>query len=77
MLCDIFFENYYLQFKGKRELYSEPYVDEENNSKKTAEQRTFWQVVNLVLPIALLGLFGFVKAYLRKRKYGNFEASKL
>ncbi len=24
----IFFENYYLQFKGKRELYSEPYVED-------------------------------------------------
>lgn len=35
------------------------------------EERTQWQLINLVLPVALIGLFGVLRAYLRKRKYAN------
>lgn len=36
---------------------------------KLKSERTKWQVVNLVLPILLLLLFGFVNKLIRKRKY--------
>lgn len=32
-------------------------------------QRTFWQVTNVVLPLLLVGLFGLVFNFVRKRKY--------
>ena len=40
--------------------------------KEKIKDRTFWQVVNLVLPIALLIIFGVVRSYLRKMKYARF-----
>ncbi|MCB0488322.1 MAG: gliding motility-associated ABC transporter substrate-binding protein GldG [Cyclobacteriaceae bacterium] len=39
------------------------------NKTKIAEERAYWQVVNLVVPVVLLVLYGLVRAYLRKRKY--------
>lgn len=37
--------------------------------KKTKEQRGFWEIFNLVLPVLLLLFFGFIYQLFRKRKY--------
>ncbi|GIL23045.1 MAG: gliding motility-associated ABC transporter substrate-binding protein GldG [Bacteroidota bacterium] len=39
---------------------------------KVKNDRTFWQSINLVLPIVLLIGFGIVKSYWRKVKYSRF-----
>ena len=39
------------------------------DKQKAFEQCTYWQIFNIVLPIALLAIFGFAFNYLRKRKY--------
>jgi gliding-associated putative ABC transporter substrate-binding component GldG len=39
---------------------------------KVAEEKTQWQVVNLVLPLVLLLLYGIIRFYLRKKKYARF-----
>ncbi|MCP2044049.1 gliding motility-associated ABC transporter substrate-binding protein GldG [Pontibacter sp. HSC-36F09] len=39
---------------------------------RVKEERTYWQLLNLVAPIVLLGLFGVVRYYLRKRRYERF-----
>ncbi|MBX0331649.1 gliding motility-associated ABC transporter substrate-binding protein GldG [Pontibacter sp. HSC-14F20] len=39
---------------------------------RVKEERTYWQLLNLVAPIVLLGLFGVVRYYLRKRRYEHF-----
>jgi gliding-associated putative ABC transporter substrate-binding component GldG len=39
------------------------------NKIKIAEERAFWQILNLVVPIALLCCFGLLRNYLRKRKF--------
>lgn len=44
-----------------------PFMD----PQRTADSRTKWQVMNLMLPLGLLGLFGLLYNYLRKRKYGR------
>lgn len=41
--------------------------------EQIAGQRWKWQAINLVLPLALLFLFGMVRFYWRKRKYANFS----
>jgi len=41
------------------------------NKIKMVEDRTYWQVVNLVLPVLMLFIFGLTRAYLRKRKYSG------
>ncbi|MCW8980452.1 MAG: gliding motility-associated ABC transporter substrate-binding protein GldG [Altibacter sp.] len=44
-----------------------PFLD----PQRTAEQRSQWQLVNVLLPLVLLVLFGVVFSYLRKRKYAR------
>ncbi|WP_299759583.1 gliding motility-associated ABC transporter substrate-binding protein GldG [uncultured Pontibacter sp.] len=39
---------------------------------RVREEKTYWQLLNLVAPIMLLGLFGVARYYLRKRKYERF-----
>ena len=39
------------------------------DSKKIKEQKTTWQFVNIVLPVLLIILVGFIYQQLRKRKY--------
>lgn len=38
---------------------------------KIAQERTYWQFVNLILPIAAFFAYGLLRIYLRKRKYSN------
>lgn len=40
--------------------------------KEKIKDRTFWQVINLVLPILVLVIFGVTRTYLRKMKYARF-----
>lgn len=39
---------------------------------RVREEKAYWQLLNLVAPIVLLGLFGVARFYLRKRKYERF-----
>jgi hypothetical protein len=39
------------------------------NKRLSAEDRTFWQLVNLLVPIGLLLIFGIGYQTIRKRKY--------
>lgn len=40
---------------------------------KIGEEKLWWQLFNLLLPILLLVLYGVLRVYLRKRKYANFK----
>ena len=42
------------------------------DKEKIRNERSFWQVINLVLPIVALVIFGIVRAYWRKVKYTRF-----
>lgn len=37
--------------------------------KKAEAERTKWQIINVAIPIVLIILFGFINAYLRKKRY--------
>lgn len=39
------------------------------NRSKLQSERGFWQALNLAGPLVILVIFGFVRAYIRKRKY--------
>ena len=41
------------------------------DKKKAYNERTFWQFLNVGLPLILLFIFGFIFNYLRKRKYAK------
>lgn len=40
---------------------------------KISEERAYWQVINLVLPILALLVYGGIRLFLRKRKYTGFK----
>jgi len=40
------------------------------NKTKARKEKTKWQLVNIVLPLLLLGVFGGVFTFLRRRRYG-------
>ncbi|MFV9550702.1 gliding motility-associated ABC transporter substrate-binding protein GldG [Algibacter sp. PT7-4] len=41
------------------------------NQQKIAAQKTKWQLINILLPLVLLAIFGFTFNYLRKKKYAS------
>ena len=61
--------NYLLDDNGLINIRSKeisvPFLD----PQKVAEQRVVWQLVNILLPLVLLMLFGFGFTYRRKQKY--------
>jgi len=61
--------NYLLDDDGLINIRSKkiaiPFLD----PKETAENRSYWQLMNLLLPLGLLALFGFGFKFFRKKKY--------
>jgi ABC-2 type transport system permease protein len=43
---------------------------------KISRERRFWQLVNMIVPIVLVVVFGLVRYHLRKRKYANFPTEE-
>ncbi|HEY4150022.1 MAG TPA: gliding motility-associated ABC transporter substrate-binding protein GldG, partial [Chitinophagaceae bacterium] len=41
------------------------------DKKKSEDERSKWQIINIALPLALVLLFGLLYQFLRKRKYGK------
>jgi ABC-2 type transport system permease protein len=39
--------------------------------KRVVDEKLRWQVLNVVMPVVLIILFGIVKNYLRKRKFAK------
>jgi gliding-associated putative ABC transporter substrate-binding component GldG len=60
---------YLVNNAGLTEAKSKDYKLRLLDPKKTSEQRGFWELMNLVLPVLLIIVFGFVYQWLRKRKY--------
>ena len=63
--------NYLLDDKGLINIRSKDISIAFLNSEKVKETKGTWQFINIALPLILLGLFGFVFNYLRKRKYAS------
>ncbi|MFM7488612.1 MAG: gliding motility-associated ABC transporter substrate-binding protein GldG, partial [Cytophagales bacterium] len=42
------------------------------DKQKIRDERTYWQAVNILLPLIALALFGVVWMYARKKKYSSF-----
>ncbi len=39
------------------------------NIEKVVANKTFWQIINLIIPLIALGIFGFLFSFIRKKKY--------
>ena len=62
---------YLINENSLSEAKSKDYVVRLLDTKKVAEEKTFWQMINIALPVLLVMLFAFVFQWLRKRKYSK------
>jgi ABC-2 type transport system permease protein len=61
--------DYLINENGLSEAKAKDYVVRLLDSKKTAEEKTFWQVINIVVPISIVLLLAMLFYWLRKKKY--------
>jgi ABC-2 type transport system permease protein len=61
--------NYLLDDNGLINIRSKEIAVAFLNQQKIASEKTKWQLINIILPLGLLGVFGFVFNYYRKKKY--------
>ncbi|NOZ47458.1 MAG: gliding motility-associated ABC transporter substrate-binding protein GldG [Chlorobi bacterium] len=63
--------NYLCDDEGFMEVRSRELKLRLLNKSKVMNERVFWQIINTVIPILFVILFGLIVIYLRKRKYSN------
>ncbi len=63
--------DYLINENGLIEAKSKDYVARLLDSKKVEEQKTIWQVINIVVPVLLVLLFALVFQFVRKKKYST------
>ena len=61
--------NYMLDDTGLLQLRSKTIHLKFLDKQKAYNERTFWQTLNVVIPLALLAIFGIIYTFIRKRKY--------
>ncbi|MDT0644555.1 gliding motility-associated ABC transporter substrate-binding protein GldG [Zunongwangia sp. F363] len=61
--------NYMLDDSGLIEIRSKEISIPFLNPEKTAAAREKWQIINLVVPLIILGIFAFIFNFFRRRKY--------
>lgn len=63
--------NYLLDDTGLINVRSKEIAIKFLNPEKVAEEKTKWQVINILLPLVILGVFGLIFNYLRRKKYAS------
>ena len=63
--------DYLINNSGLIEAKSKDYTLRLLDRKRKEDERTKWQIVNIVLPVLLIIIFGFLYKFLRKRKYSR------
>ncbi len=61
--------DYLINISGLTEAKSKDYTLRLLDPKKMQDERSKWQIVNIVLPVLLIFIFGFTYQYWRRRKY--------
>ncbi|AXT60159.1 gliding motility-associated ABC transporter substrate-binding protein GldG [Aquimarina sp. AD10] len=61
--------NYLLDDSGLIEVRSKEINIPFLNVEKVVAQKTKWQIINIIVPLVLLGIFGFLFSFIRKKKY--------
>lgn len=62
---------YLINTNGLSEAKGKDYVVRLLDSKKVSERKSFWQMINIAVPVVLVMLFAFVFQWNRKRKYST------
>ena len=61
--------NYLINENGLSEAKAKDYVVRLLDTKKVAEQKIFWQIVNIAIPVIIILIFALIFQWLRKRKF--------
>ena len=61
--------DYLIDENGLSDAKAKDYVVRLLDSRKTAEQKNIWQVLNIAVPIFIIIIFGFIFQWLHKRKF--------
>jgi len=61
--------DYLINNSGLAEAKSKDYTLRLFDPKKISEEKTKWQIINIVLPVLLIFIFGFIYQFLRRKKY--------
>ena len=61
--------DYLVNENGLSEAKAKDYVARLLDTKKVNEQKTFWQIINIAVPVLLVLIFAIIFQWLRKRKY--------
>ena len=61
--------NYLCDDQGLMELRARVFKIRMLDKVRIREQKTFWQMLNVLMPLILIALFGGVYVYIRRRKY--------
>lgn len=63
--------NYLLDDDGLINIRSKEIAIAFLDSQKITAEKTKWQAINIALPLVLLGVFGFIFTFLRRKKYAK------
>jgi gliding-associated putative ABC transporter substrate-binding component GldG len=63
--------DYLINNSGLAEAKSKDYTLRLLDPKKINDERTKWQIINIVLPILLIFIFGFIYQFWRRKKYSR------
>ena len=63
--------NYLLDDTGLINIRSKEIAVQFLNQDKIADEKTKWQLINILLPLVILGGFGIIFNYFRRKKYAN------
>ncbi|NND11998.1 MAG: gliding motility-associated ABC transporter substrate-binding protein GldG, partial [Flavobacteriaceae bacterium] len=63
--------NYLLDDSGLIDIRTKEVAVAFMSPQKIAAEKTYWRVLNILVPLVLLGVFGFAFNYFRKRKYAS------
>ncbi len=61
--------NYLLDDRGLLKIRAKEVTLPFLNTNKVEAERTQWQLINIVVPLVILGIFGFLFTYFRKKRY--------
>ena len=61
--------DYLINNSGLAEAKSKDYTLRLLDPKKISEEKTKWQIINIVLPVLLIFIFGFIYQFWRRKKY--------
>ncbi|MFG6685971.1 gliding motility-associated ABC transporter substrate-binding protein GldG [Mariniflexile sp. HNIBRBA6329] len=63
--------NYLLDDTGLINIRSKEITVQFLDQEKIADEKTKWQLINILLPLLILGTFGVIFNYFRRKKYAN------